>query len=174
MRQNLIHASKPAGISIDHPIVKLLLSSPAVMTTRRVPRFDEPVKHRTAVSESHCVATQVVALDLPRAVELTRTIDTPCRVILAEPVTARLDLHVRLTVASSNEYTCDTVPSRSPAVITTLLVAATPPGPRQRKEVWDAHSVVSVFVCSNLALALNVSNPRPLPSKVTLEAPVPG
>ena len=168
MRQNLIHASEPAGISIDHPIVKLLLSSPAVMTTRRVPRFDEPVKHRTAVSESHCVAAQLVALDLPRAVELTRPIDTPCRVILAEPVTARLDLHVRLTAASSNEYTCDAVPSLSPAVITTLRVAPTPPSARQRIQVWDAHSVVSVLVCANLALALNVSNPRPLPSKVTI------
>jgi hypothetical protein len=138
------------------------------MTTHRVPRFDEPVKHRTAVSESHCVATQLVVLDLPRAVELTRPIDTPYRVILEEPITTQLDLHVRITAASSNEYTCDEVPSRSPAVITTLPVAPTPPSTRQHIEVWDENSVVSVLVCANLVLALNVSNPRPLPSKVTL------
>ena len=83
--------------STDHPCVTLPPLSPAVITTRRVPRAPCPTRHRTDVSDSHSVPSHPVSPDRTIAVKPTSPMLAPCTVTDADPVPALLYPLVKLT-----------------------------------------------------------------------------
>ena len=76
--------------SADHASLALPNRSPAVITTRRVPRAPCPTMHRTDVSDSHSVPSHPVCPSRPIAVYATSPRLAPCTVTDADPVPARL------------------------------------------------------------------------------------
>ena len=112
--------------STVHPSVTLPDLSPAVITTRRVPRAPCVTMHRTDVSDSHSVASHPVCPSRPLAVNEISPIFVPCTVTDPDPVPARFCRRITLSTAISTDHACVTLPDLSPAVITTRRVPRTP------------------------------------------------
>jgi hypothetical protein len=159
--------------STDHPSLMLPDRSPAVITTRRVPRAPCPTLHRTDVSDSHSVPSHPVCPDRTIAVKATTPKPAPCTVTEAEPVPALLYPLVTLTLPASIEYTAVPLPDRSPAVITIRRVPRIPCPILHRTDVSDSHSVPSHPVCPERTIAVKATSPNSAPSIVTDVDPVP-
>ena len=92
-----------APASADHAWLALPDRSPAVITTRRVPRAPCPTMHRTDVSDSHSVPSHPVCPSRAIAVYATSPRLAPCTVTDADPVPARLYPRLTLTAPTSTE-----------------------------------------------------------------------
>ena len=78
------------GLSNEYAAVPLPDRSPAVITTRRVPRAPCPTMHRTDVSDSHSVPSHPVCPSLIIAVYANSPRLAPCTVTDVDPVPTRL------------------------------------------------------------------------------------
>ena len=86
-----------------HAWLTLPCLSPAVITTRRVPRPPCPAMHLTDVSDSHSVPSHPVCPGRPSAVSASSPRPAPCTVTDADPVPARLYPRLTLTAPTSTE-----------------------------------------------------------------------
>jgi hypothetical protein len=86
--------------STEYMALPLLVRSPAVIATRRVPRIPCPTRHRTDVSDSHSVPSQTVCPILPSAVNATSPRLDPCTVTDADPVPPRFPRRITLMLAA--------------------------------------------------------------------------
>jgi hypothetical protein len=77
-------------MSTDHPWLALPSRCPAVITTRRVALAPCPTRHRTDVSDCHCVPSHPVCPWRIFAVYETIPMLDPCTIIDADPVPAWL------------------------------------------------------------------------------------
>merc|ERR1712091_27024 len=113
--------------SPDHACVTLPPRSPAVITTRRVPRPPSDTWHLTDVSDSHSVASHPVCPSRARPVYATSPMLAPCTVTDADPVPARFCRRITLKAPTSADHPCVTLPPpRSPTVITSRRVPRAP------------------------------------------------
>ena len=99
------------GLSTEKMAVELPDRSPAVITTRRVPRAPCPTMHRTDVSDSHSVPSHPVCPSRPIAVYATSPRLAPCTVTDAEPVIALFIRRLWLMATRSIEYITVDVPA---------------------------------------------------------------
>ena len=82
----------------------LPLTSPAVITTRRVPPDPCPAMHLTDVSDSHSVPSHPVCPSLPMLVYDTSPRPAPCTVIDADPDPPRFVCLVTLCITASDDH----------------------------------------------------------------------
>ena len=134
------------GKSNDNASVAVPARSPAVSTSRRVPRDPCDVRHRTDVSDHHSVDSHAVSPSRPADVYRQSPRFDPCTVTLADPVPARFARVDTLTIAVSNDQTSVRVSVRSPEVTMMRLVALSPVLNLHNKEVADTHDVNSLAV----------------------------
>ena len=80
-----------AGVSADHASVAVPARSPAVSTSRLVPRTPCDVRHCTDVSDVQSVASHAVSPTRASCVYPAMPKLLPCTVTLADPVPARFD-----------------------------------------------------------------------------------
>merc|ERR1712091_365320 len=120
----------PASTPIDMADDALPDRSPAVITTRRVPRVPRPAKHRTDVSDSHSVPSHPVAPDRTIDVYATSPRLPPCTVTDADPVPPRFDPRNTLTVPASTDIVWLKLPDRS-------LSLPLPPSPSAPASGWS-------------------------------------
>ena len=83
------------GLSTEKMAVELPDRSPAVITTRRVPRAPCPTMHRTDVSDSHSVPSHPVCPSLIIAVYASSPRLAPFTVIDRAPVPAPFSRYVK-------------------------------------------------------------------------------
>ena len=103
----------------------------------------------------------------------TIPIPAPCTVTDAEPVPARFNPRITLTLPRSTEYTALRLPERSPAVMTTRRVPRVALLIRHLTDVSDRHAVPSQFELSTRPDTVRTDKPNPAPRMVTLADPVP-
>ena len=97
----------------------------------------------------------------------------PCNVIDAEPVPARFDPRIRLTLPASKLHNCVTLPpDRCPAVTTARLDPCTPCPTLHLTDVSDTHSVASHPVCPPRARPVYATVPILVPCTVTDTPPL--
>src|SRR6056300_729219 len=161
------------AMSVDQPSDTLAPRSPAVITTRRVPRAPCPTMHLIDVSDSHSVASHPVCPSRALPVYATSPMLAPCSVTDAEPVPARLLRRAMLSPAMSVDQPSDTLAPRSPAVITTRRVPRAPCPTMHLIDVSDRKTVASHPVCPSRALPVYATSPMLAPCTVTDAEPVP-
>jgi len=116
---------------------------------------------QTPVSESHFVASQLVAWTLRTIVYATSPYPAPQTVTLVEPVLALLLLWVTIcTILLSDEKTCVAVPACSTAVTTARQVLRKFEETKHVKVVSDTHRVDALAECPVLDFAENDENAR--------------
>ena len=151
----------------------LPLPSPAVITTRRVPRAPCPTRHRTDVSDSHSVPSHPVSPTRPSVVRAAEPRPDPCTVTDAVPEPPWLARRITLRLPVSSEIASDMLPLRVPAVNVKRRVSPDPCPTRHRTDDSDSHSVPSHPVSPIRPSAENDTSPSPAPCTVTHADPVP-
>ena len=116
---------------------------PKVKTTRREAQEIWVTEHTIEDSDCHKDASDDEPETLTPSVRETKPTYDPCTVTDAEPVPARLPRRAMLSPAMSADHPEDTLPPRSPAVITTRRVPRAPCPTMHLIDVSDSHSVVS-------------------------------
>ena len=102
--------------------VTLETRDPTVTPTRRLPPITVPTEHRTALSDSHAVASQDDPCTRIDDVNVARPSPLPWIVTEDDPVAARLDRLRRLTGVASEDKAWDSDDKVAPAVTDTLEV----------------------------------------------------
>ena len=151
----------------------LPLPSPAVITTRRVPRAPCPTRHRTDVSDSHSVPSHPVSPTRPSVVRAAEPRPDPCTVTDAVPEPPWLARRITLRLPVSSEIASDMLPLRVPAVNVKRRVSPDPCPTRHRTDDSDSHSVPSHPVSPIRPIAVSDTSPSPAPCTVTDADPVP-
>ena len=95
----------------------------------------------------------------------------PFRVMLADPVDARLARRAALAVLGPNENPRDLLPTRKPAVRDARLLPSTPNAAWHRAAVSEIHPVLSHAVCPLFSPTLTLASPTLPPYTVTLIDP---
>jgi hypothetical protein len=113
-------------VSTDQAFVTLPIRCPTVITDRRVPPAPCPSRHLTDVSEAQSVDSHPVVEYRARPVYVTMPMLAPCTVIDADPVPARFDPRMRITLSASTLHPRVALALRPPTVITTRRVPAAP------------------------------------------------
>ena len=147
--------------------------SPAVITTRRVPRPPWPMRHRNDVSDSHSVPSHAVCRSRALLVLVMSPMPDPCTVTDADPVLPRLPRRSTLLAGMSADQAWLLLPIRSPVVNTTRRVPRAPCPTRHLTDVSDSQSVPSHLVCPCLEPIEYARNPMLEPCKVIDVDPVP-
>jgi hypothetical protein len=159
--------------SVEYASVLLADRSPAVITTRRVPRAPCPVLHRTDVSDSHSVPSHPVSPDNNIAVYHTSPRLDPCTDTETDPVPAPFPRCTTLTKPRSTDHPSLMLTSRSPADNTIRRVPRDQCPTRHRTDVSDSHSVPLHLVCPDRSIAVKATSPRLDPCTLTEADPVP-
>ena len=159
--------------STDQAWVMLLPLSPAVITTRRVPRDPCPTRHLTDVSDSHSVASHPVCPSRARPVCATSPILDPCTVIDSDPVPALFWRRTALINPTSTDIPFVTLDPRPPDVRAMRRVPPALCPSRHLIDVSDPHSVASHPVCPSRARPVYDTSPILAPCTVTDADPVP-
>ena len=102
-------ALTPPPMSDDHACVTLPPRTPAVITTRLVPRPPCDTEHLTDVSDSHPVASHPVCPSRALPVYETSPMLAPCTVTDADPVPTAFTRSTTLKRNASTDHACDTV-----------------------------------------------------------------
>ena len=97
----------------------------------------------------------------------------PCTVVDADPVPARFDPRIRLTMPASTLHPCVALSPRPPTVITTRRVPAAPCPTRHRTDVSDCQSVPSHPVWPRRPRTVYLAIPMLDPCTVIDAEPVP-
>ena len=159
-------------VSTDTPWETLPALSPAVITTRRVPRPPCPAMHLTDVSDSHSVPSHPVCPSRPMLVYDTSPRPAPCTVTDADPVVALFIRRVALTRSLSTDQLSVMLPCLSPAVMVTRRVPLVPCDCKHLTDVSDSHSVPSHPVSLARKLVVYSARPSPIPATVIEADPV--
>ena len=136
--------------STEYTALRLPERSPAVITTRRVPRVPQPIKHLTDVSDRHAVVSHFELPTLPDAVRTNKPNPAPRMVTLVDPVPALFLRIWELTLCRSIENPWLALPDLSPIEITIKTVPLTELELKQRSAESDCHPVASQVVLANL------------------------
>ena len=112
--------------STDHALDALPIRWPTVITDRRVPPAPCPSRHLTDVSDAHSVDSHPVLPYRACPVYLTMPMLAPCTVIDADPVPARFDARIRLTLPASTLHPCVALAPCSTPVTTTRRLPLAP------------------------------------------------
>ena len=162
----------PMGMPTLYPALPLPARKPAVSERKRLWNRPWPVRHRVDVSDSHAVPSQAVRPALTPHEYPESPIPDPMTVTLLDPDAATFLRLAVLTDPRSVECPTDTLPIRTPDVITARLLPLVPPLARQRTLVSDCHPDASHELRPSLAISHIVLGPRLDPCTVTLVAPV--
>ena len=146
---------------------------PPVRTTRLVPFAPCWIRHLTDVSESQLVLSHLECPPLAVTEYAPIPICAPCKVTDADPVPARFDPRIKLTVCRSVDHTWLALPASCPAVIMTRRVPFTPCPTLQLKDVSDSQLVDSQPDSPSRTLAVNETRPMLAPCTVTDADPDP-
>jgi hypothetical protein len=160
-------------LSIDAPNVKLPSRTPTLIEPRWLPRTPCSARHRTVVSDSHSVPSHAVRPTRTAPLRPSSPNPPPCTVIDNDPVPARLDRLTPLDEPYSNEYPAETLPTRTPALITTARLPPDPSPNSPAVDVSESHSVPSHPVPPTRNPPLLPASPIPDPCTVTRAEPVP-
>jgi hypothetical protein len=159
--------------STEYTALRLPERSPAVITTRRMPRGPAlKIKHLTDVSDCHAVAWHLVPPTRAIPVKSTWPRLDPWIVTDPEPVPGPLLRRITLNIARSIVYAFEMLPPRSATVSTTRRVPLAPWPTKHHNEVSECHFVFSHPVLSNRALLEKRVYPMLAPCTVTEDVPV--
>jgi hypothetical protein len=164
------------AVSIDQPSVDVPCRAPAVMITRRVPSAPLPVRHLTAVSDCHSVASHPVLLFRKLVVYASSPIPAPATVSDTDPVPARF-LRVNADVSPTlYVMLSDMEPLRSPTVIICLTDAKRPVAGAWHKMLESdiQPPLLSCIVAPILVFAVCEAFPNPVPCSLSITEPVLG
>ena len=160
--------------SIEYEPVTLPMRTPNVCDINRVPLIEPLVRHRIDVSDFHVVLSHAVWPIASDEVYLAKPMLAPCTVTLVDPVEARFDRRVTLSIAASTESTSVKLPRRCPVVTETRKVPFTIWLAWHRVDVSDSHVVRSHAVWPIHIDDVYVVEPILAPCTVTLADPVAG
>ena len=112
--------------STDQALDTLPMRWPTVITDRRVPPAPCPIRHLIDVSDAQSVDSHPVLPYRACPVYVTLPMLDPCTVIDADPVPARFDVRIGLTLPASTLHPCVALSPRPPTVMTARRVPAPP------------------------------------------------
>eukprot|EP00961_Rhodomonas_salina_P165959 2236131-Rhodomonas_salina.1 len=165
-------ATTLTAMSTDQLAVTLPACSPTVITTLLVPLIPSPSLHRTDVSDSHAVPSQMLYLTPTRNVYPCAPMPAPCTVRLADPVPPLLFPTTTLKVPVSTDQLAVRLPILPPTVTTTCRLPRIPFPNMHRTDVSDTQADSSHIECPNPRDEEYSCVPIPIPSSATLCCPL--
>ena len=157
----------------DSAAVTLPDRHPPLADTRRLPIAPPPTWHRSDVSDSQLVLSHIVSPCRTAVVYAPDPSPDPCKLTLAEPVTATFTRLSTLAPPTSPDNAVVTLPTRPPMLTATRrLCPPSPPPPRHTTDDSDIHPLASLDDPVRKTALPHVAPSCP-PHIVTLADPVP-
>jgi hypothetical protein len=147
---------------------ELVLPSSAPTLTRTRAERSKPCAtlQATALSDSHPVASVSLTPNLEEDVLAESPKPAPCKVTLALPVNAELDISMTLAMGAPAESANVADPISPPTVTDSRRVPLSPLPGLDCNEVSDCHADASQLHCDTRELTEYVGRPNPVPETV--------